>query len=114
MRWQSLYSSLVKKVSNPATWGKTIELLKDRSTKINAESRITGNALIHIVDEILRYRRRGLSDAEVQHAIEDLIGTQTLDPDFSPASPRGEPRDGKTQPIVRSFLSVVHGYREDI
>ncbi|MGZ3721741.1 MAG: hypothetical protein ACXVA9_02345 [Bdellovibrionales bacterium] len=114
LRWQNLYLRLVKKVSTPATWDKTIEVLKDRAAKINNESRITGNALIHIVDEILRYRRRGLSDAEIQQAIEQLIGSQTLNPDFIPQSPAKAPSNQKTQPIVRSFLSVVHGYREDI
>jgi hypothetical protein len=48
-------------------------------------------------------------------AIEELIRAQTLNPDFIEIGPvsahAGRP---KTQPIVRSFLSVVHGYREDI
>ncbi len=114
-RWQQLYMRVVKKVSTPVTWGKTLGLMKTRAATINNESRVTGNALIHIVDEILRYRRRGLSDAEIQMAIEQLITAQTLNPDFTP--PGHQKRDSanlKTQPIVRSFLSVVHGYREDI
>lgn len=113
-RWQQLYLRVIKKVSTPATWDKTIHALRDRASRINNESRITGNALIHIVDEILRYRRRGLSDAEIQPAIEELIGTQTLNPDFVPKAAPKQQSNVKTQPIVRSFLSVVHGYREDI
>jgi hypothetical protein len=84
--------------------------VKERSRLINHEARITGNALIHIVDEILRYRRRGLSDVEIQAAIEDLIVKQTLNPDFNSQSADMI----KTHPIVRAFLSVVHGFREDI
>lgn len=108
--WQERYLRLVRKVSVSPTWDKVTRLLKTRATRINHETRMTGNALINIVDEILRYRRRGLSDAELQSAIEDLIAAQTLNPDLNV-----EPFSRlKTHPIVRSFLSVVHGYREDI
>lgn len=110
MKWQRLYIRLVRKVSGPATWDKTVSVLHKRATRINHETRITGNALIHIVDEILRYRRRGLTASEVQTAIEDLIDAQTLNPDFRSSAIAMD----KTHPIVRSFLSVVHGYREDI
>lgn len=114
LRWQSLYLRMIKSVCTPATWKKTIEVLKDRSQRINNEARITGNALIHLVDEILRYRRRGLSDAEIQMVIEDLIQAQTLNPDFAPHSSASPGLTNRMQPILRNFLSVVHGYREDI
>ncbi len=111
MRWQQLYVRLLKRVSTPVTWGKSVALLATRAGGINAQGRVTGNALIHIVEEILRYRRRGLSDAEIQVAIENLVGAQTLNPDYVTTKQRP---NGKIQPIVRSLLSVVHGYREDI
>ena len=111
--WQKCYVKLVRKVSGPATWDKTTQLIATRASRINHGERITGNALIHIVDEILRFRRRGLSDAEVQVAIEELITAQTLNPDFkSPQFTQSESL--KTLSIVSSFLSVVHGFREDI
>jgi uncharacterized protein YdiU (UPF0061 family) len=115
-RWQKLYLRLVQRVSTPATWGKTIHSVQERATAINNESRMTGNALINIVDEILRHRRRGLADAEIQAAIEQLVSAQTLNPDFTApdAATQTGPLVHKTQSIVRSFLSVVHGYREDI
>lgn len=109
--WQQRYLKLLRRVTTPSTWEKTISHIKARAVKINHESRITGNALIHIVDEILRYRRRGLSDVEVQSAIEELISSQTLNPDFQGL--KNDP-ESSGMPIVRSFLAVVHGYREDI
>jgi len=108
--WQECYLKLMRKVSTPATWNKTTKVVKERAGRINHEARITGNALIHIVDEILRYRRRGMTDGELQKAIEELITAQTLNPDFA----MDRQAIGKAHPIVRSFLSVVHGYREDI
>jgi uncharacterized protein YdiU (UPF0061 family) len=109
-RWQELYLRLVRRVSTPATWERTVASLNQRAQQINHSCRITGNALIHLVDEILRFRRRGLSDAEVQSAIEDLITSQTLNPDFRTAPASTE----EPQPLLRNFLQVVHGYREDI
>jgi uncharacterized protein YdiU (UPF0061 family) len=109
--WQEAYLKVLRRVCSPTTWERTVSMIRKRSALINKESRITGNALIHIVDEILRYRRRGLSDAEIQAAIEELINTQTMNPDFQGGS-KGEQSPAK--PLLRSFLSVVYTLREDI
>lgn len=112
-RWQELYLRLVRRVCSETTWDKTTALMNQRASRINHSSRITGNALINIVDEILRYRRRGLSDAEIQSAIDDLIQAQTLNPDFR-AQSRSKSDSETDQPLLRSLLSVVDGFREDI
>lgn len=117
--WQELYIRLVKKVTTAETWDKTLQSMEQRASMINHDSRITGNALISVVDEILRYRRRGLSDAEIQKAIEGLIDAQTLNPEFKEIQKHGNaikaPRKSRSsQPLLRNFLSVIHGYREDI
>jgi hypothetical protein len=110
-RWQELYFKVLRCASTAETWDKLTASLRDRSSKINHSGRLTGNALIHIVDQILRFRRRGLSDAEIQCAIDDLISEQTMDPDVTVA--QGEAAN-LSQPILRSFLSVVQGFKEDI
>lgn len=109
--WQEMYIQLVRKVATPANWDKTVRTLRDRAQSINNESRVTGNALINIVDQILRYRRRGMSDAEIQSAIEDFIASQTLNPDYKGPTPH---KLEMSKPIMRSFFSMVRGYREDI
>ncbi|MGE4133599.1 MAG: hypothetical protein AB7F86_18325 [Bdellovibrionales bacterium] len=113
-QWQNMYLSLLRRVASPVTWDKSVHQVRERAALINRENRITGNALIVIVDEILRFRRRGLSDAEVQIAIEQLIYEQTLNPDYQ-AEP---PSDGRSavlvKNIMRNILSAVEGFREDI
>lgn len=109
-QWQSHYLSLVRKVCTPATWQKTATAIYERAAQINNESRITGNALIQVVDEILRQRRRGISDAEIQVVIDALIEAQTLNPDARHSSSPAP----VSKPVMRNFLSVVHGAREDI
>jgi len=115
-RWQQCYIQLFRRITTPATWEKTLKSVGTRAAQINNESRITGNGLIHIVDVILRYRRKGLSDVEIQMAIEELIESQTLNPDFKAPAPFPTPRGGaeRIEYIMRNFLTVIHGYREDI
>jgi len=109
--WQKLYIQVVEVASTPETWEKTAGTLALRAMRINNSRRITGNALIHIVDEILRHRRRGLSDGQIQAAIEELIQAQTLNPDYQ--SLQGS-HSKAPHAILRSFFSVVDGFREDI
>ena len=113
-RWQDLYLSLLFAITTPETWEPTLAGVALRAARINHGSRITGNALIHIVDEILRYRRRGLTDAEVQAAIEELIAAQTLNPDYFGPQHGGSPQSQGPKAILRSFLAVVEGFQEDI
>lgn len=65
------------------------------------------------MDEILRFRRRRLSDAEVQAAIEELVAAQTLNPELPDTSLHRFEGDAPRR-LLRNLLSVVHGYREDI
>lgn len=110
-RWQEMYIKLTSKVATPVNWDKLVKAMSERAQQINTESRVTGNALINIVDQILRYRRRGMSDSDIQAAIEEFIASQTLNPDYKgPASNKME----LSKPIMRSFFSMVRGYREDI
>ena len=113
-RWQQGYIQLFRRITTPATWDKTLSSVSERAVQINNDARLTGNGLIHIVDEILRYRRKGLSAAEIQMAIEGLIESQTWNPDFKAPPPLEQEGAQAIKNIMRNFLSVVHGYREDI
>ncbi len=111
--WQQAYFSLLRVVTTPDTWEPTLAAMHSRAMKINDPKRITGNALIHIVDEILKFRRRTLSDSEIQLAIDLLIKSQTLNPDYEGPA---KPVNGDLPPpkLMRSFMAVVRGYGEDI
>jgi uncharacterized protein YdiU (UPF0061 family) len=113
-RWQQHYLHLLKTVTNSQGWEKTVRGIEARATVINGAERLTGNALINVVDEILIHRRRGLSDPEIQTAIDRLIDAQTLDPDLQgETKPLNAPR-AKADYLVQGLLSVVYGHREDI
>ncbi|MBY0386438.1 hypothetical protein K2X05_14880, partial [bacterium] len=44
-----------------------------RAQKLNSDKRITGNALIQIVDEILQEKKRGLYLRQIQKVIDRLV-----------------------------------------
>ena len=112
-RYQRLYLRVLRRVAGPANFRRVVGIIRERAQSLNHGSRLTGNALINIVDEILRHRRRGLSAVEIQAAIDDLIAAQTLNPDFTPAFE--SPRVGDRHLVLlHSLLSVVDGFREDI
>ncbi len=121
--WQQAYLNLFKKISTPANGQKILAGIELRAQTINCDERMTGNALINVVDEILQRRRKGLSNTELQFAIDRLIAAQTLNPDFQSNPPGPVATPGKasaktTAPransLVRGLLTVVHGFREDI
>jgi hypothetical protein len=111
--YQLLYVRVVRRVSGPATWTRTLGVIRARAERWNNPHRMTGNALINIVDQILRHRRGGLNAAEIQAAIEGLIDAQTFDPDYRPAdqpTPKGE----RHLTLLQNIFTTIDGFREDI
>lgn len=112
-RYQRLYLRVLRRVAGPANLRRVLNIVRERAQSLNHGSRLTGNALINIVDEILRHRRRGLTAVEIQAAIDDLIAAQTLNPDFKPVFESAREGD-RHLVLLHSLLSVVDGFREDI
>lgn len=52
---------------------RTIADLKERAERINSDHRITGNALIEIVDEVLTERRKGLPFDQLQKIVDRFV-----------------------------------------
>jgi hypothetical protein len=119
--WQRKYLRLIKKVTTPHNIEKLLKGLKTRSEKVNREDRMTGNGLINVVDELLKFRKKGAGPAQIQALIDEFIDHQTLNPDFRepPSAPRGKgggPAAKTPVPVslLHTLLTVTYGYREDI
>jgi hypothetical protein len=113
--WQSQYISLLKRVSAPQNIGKLLQNMQKRTEIINREDRLTGNALINVVDELLKFKKRGGEQAQIQALLEDFIDHQTLNPDFKDAlfdKPAGYVSDSTR--LLDTLLTVTYGHREDI
>ena len=110
--WQRKYLRLVQKVSTPHNIQKLLQGLAERAASINREDRMTGNALINIVEEILKFRKKGADRVQIQALIDEFIDHQTFNPDFRDSS------EAKSKPapvsLLHTLLTVTYGYREDI
>ncbi|MBX3032645.1 MAG: hypothetical protein KF865_01890 [Bdellovibrionaceae bacterium] len=114
-RFQDVYKSLVKAAGGKNPEG-LLGGLSERAAKLNNEGRITGNALIEIVDEMLQQRRRGLSLDQVQKIIDRLVQEHVGFPEVNLSRPYRETRKA---PVVRvdlytKLLSIVKENRETI
>lgn len=107
MHFQVLYKKLIA-LASP---GEDLMAVSERAGQINRADRITGNALIHVVDELLKARRRGLTDTAVQDVMTAIIADQSI-------SARDESVLGETNSAARELLSqvlaLVEDHREEI
>lgn len=70
---QQVYMNLIQAASRKTNPKNVIEKVKDRAQVLNSEKRITGNALINIVELILQEKKRGLSPQGIQRVIDRLV-----------------------------------------
>ncbi len=73
-KFQDLYVSMLKKVMTNKTWRSELSVLSQNSFRINGHLRMTGNALIEIVDEILLdLKKSKIKPNEVQSILDQII-----------------------------------------
>jgi uncharacterized protein YdiU (UPF0061 family) len=110
--WQKRYIRLLQKVSTPQNINKLLLNLKSRAELINREDRLTGNALINVVDEILKFHKKGADLSQIQAVLDKFIEHQTLSPDFRELEMGLSKRAPEN--LLRTLLTLTYGYREDI
>lgn len=72
-RFQSLYKDLVFLAAGKGRPENILKGIANRAQSLNSEKRITGNALIEIVDEVLTEKKRGLSYDQIQKVVDRFI-----------------------------------------
>ncbi|MGE0631072.1 MAG: protein adenylyltransferase SelO family protein [Pseudobdellovibrionaceae bacterium] len=96
--------------------------MHQRSEKINRQDRMTGNALIQVVDALITEIKRGLRPNEIQKAVDQLIQHYVGLPEVSLPKVRLRPLNvvvttstTELMPaIISRFLSIVDEYKDDI
>ncbi|MEN0059209.1 MAG: hypothetical protein AAGB31_10280, partial [Bdellovibrio sp.] len=68
--FQNLYRQLVIQAAGRQKPETVLKGLLERADKLNSEKRITGNALIEMVEEILTEKKRGLSMEQIQNIVD--------------------------------------------
>lgn len=117
-RLNELQGQYVRLIDNCQPLGKVAEItenLMSRSLVINREDRVTGNALINIVNEIMKSRKNGTSDNDLQKLMDDFIHSQIMRPELvDPDEYKKLHHSLKQKKLGRVFLTLVDGYKEDI
>ena len=112
IEFQNLYRNLIQLVSTPQTEKLVLRSIWLRAQKLNSSRRITGNALIQIVDKILQEKKRGLSLKQFQKIIEALVLEHLDYPEIS-VSKHYKKTKAKPQ-LYSEILSLVDEHKEDI
>jgi hypothetical protein len=114
-QFQELYTKLLQAAAGKEKPQKILARLSERAKKINREDKITGNALIQVVEEIMTASKKGLSPYQMQNIIDQIIMNYLDMPEvqtsrYFPRHPRALIRPD----LISKIFSVVHEYREDI
>jgi hypothetical protein len=115
-RFQALYKELVPLAAGEVRPENILKGISQRAQSLNSEKRITGNALIEIVEAVLLEKKRGLSYDQIQKIVDRFI-YDNLD---LPEAPISRHYKHKTDmPAVRPdlysrLLTLVVDHRDDI
>lgn len=114
--FQEVYKQLIRVAAGKRPPETVVRGLAQRAEALNDDKRITGNALIEIVDEILRERKKGLPLNQVQKIIDRLIREHLATPEANVSRFYGH---DEGTPAVRvdlysRLLSIVRDNSETI
>ncbi|UXR64154.1 hypothetical protein EZJ49_13895 [Bdellovibrio bacteriovorus] len=114
--FQSIYRELVETASGRNKPEHILKGICDRAEKLNSDKRITGNALIEMVEEIISEKKKGLPMEQIQKIVDKLVYEQNGMPEI-PVSRFY--RDQLATPAVKmdlyaKLLSLVEENKESI
>ncbi len=119
-----LYKNLISTVSANVDHKTVLRGLHLRAEKLNSEKRITGNALIQIVDRILAEKKKGLRSVSMQSLIDQLVSEHLGFPEVQVSDLYKNSKFIQTHiksassslesKVYSQLLSLVQEYKEDI
>lgn len=113
---QAAYLNLVRAASKKSPAKIILEKIKERSVILNSGKRITGNALINIVDFILQEKSKGLSAQGIQRVIDRLIADHLDMPEVQVSRYYKKEFRKPLVPvqIIQQIQSIVLEFKDDI
>ena len=116
--FQKLYREMVTTAAGKQKPETILKGISERAQKLNSDKRITGNALIEMVDEILTEKKRGLPLTQIQKIVDRLVYDHNGMPEI-PVSrfyrDQQEPQGGSVKmDLFAKLLSLVEEHKESI
>ena len=113
--FQDLYRRMITAAAGKNSAKSILAGISNRALKLNDENRITGNALIQIVDEILNQRRRGVRHEAVQTWIDQLVIRHLGFPEVSVDTwYKKGPRLVPHPEVLEKLFDLVQSFKHDI
>ncbi|MGZ5278787.1 MAG: hypothetical protein ACXWC9_02520 [Pseudobdellovibrionaceae bacterium] len=113
--FQQLYKQLIVAAAGAQKPSAILRGLSERARLMNREDRITGNALIQIVFEIMAQVKRGMSHMQVQSLIELLVYSHLGLPEVQASRFFEKTPNQLARPdVYLKLMKVVSEYGEDI
>lgn len=113
--FQRLYKSMIEKASGTQKPNLVLKGIQERAQRLNADDRITGNALIQIVIEIMAQSKKGLPTADIQRIIDQLIFNYQNLPEIKVSRFfENKPRMIVRPDLYSKLLGFVEAHKEDI
>jgi uncharacterized protein YdiU (UPF0061 family) len=113
--FQRLYCSLLTVAAGTQKPQNILKGISTRAQKLNREDRITGNALIQIVFEIMAQIKKGMATSDIQKVIDQLIFSYQEMPEVQTSRFFvSKPRLVIKADLYSKILDHVEAHREDI
>lgn len=110
--FQKAYWTLMAHIADHRGLSPLLKQVTERATEINRDNRITGDALLYVVDEILKTRRKQKQVSPIQEAIDGLIEQQSVKIDMKEDTPQRLSQIAND--LMRTFITLVDGHKESI
>lgn len=115
LKLQNLFQLLLQAAFPNKNFSLCLDAMVKRSQKLNSDERITGNALIEIVDEILVAKKRGLDNRSFQAIVDKIVSNYLNLPEVeSSRHLQKMPIQKKSSTLYAKILSIVKERSEDI
>lgn len=116
LRFQKAYKKLIQLAAGNKKPDSILSELALRAEKLNSEHRITGNALIELVDEILNQQHKNLPLEQIQIVIERLIFEGVQSPEFkmTPGQSYRKLNAPVKADVLAKLISIIETHNESI
>jgi len=112
---QGAYLDIIDRLRGRRSRARFLEPLTRRAALVNRPDRITGDAVMGVVDTLITQIDRGLSPKGIQQAIDHFVRAQVAPPaDDTPQSDGGPQATVRARRLVRAFAKTVERLREEI
>jgi hypothetical protein len=113
--FQSLYKKMLTFAAGKQKPKAILSGFQQRAKNLNREDRITGNALIQIVNELMAQIKKGLNHQQVQSMIDQLVFSYVGAPEVNVSRfLEAKPRRISNPDLYNKFMNLVAEHSEDI